>query len=176
MGSGREWTRLVRLGLPGFSHHLLHFHFQNRSQHKQPSDFRRVVFSVPYELPYELCCDHTRLRIDMDPLSISASIIALLQLSSTIIGYLSDVKGGPKELQKIRLEICSVLPMLSILQDHAEQAKAGGLWSSTLLSLDGPNGPIQQFREALERLRLRLVPVEGWKKVGKAFTWPFEKD
>lgn len=25
-------------------------------------------------------------------------------------------------------------------------------------------------------MRLRLVPVEGWKKVGKAFTWPFEKD
>lgn len=64
----------------------------------------------PYELPYELCCDHTRLRIDMDPLSISASIIALLQLSSTIIGYLSDVKGGPKELQKIRLEIMQCPP------------------------------------------------------------------
>lgn len=127
VGSGREWTRLVRLGLPGFSHHLLHLHVQNRSQHKQPSGFRRVVFSVPYKLSYEPCCDHTRPRIDMDPLSISASIIALLQLSSTIIGYLSDVKGGPKELQKIRLEICSVLPMLSILQDQAEQTKAGGL-------------------------------------------------
>ncbi|KAL9133097.1 MAG: hypothetical protein Q9175_005728 [Cornicularia normoerica] len=112
----------------------------------------------------------------MDPLSISAGIIALLQLSSTVIGYLSDVKGGPKELQKIRLELCSVLPMLSILQVQAEQAKAGGLWSSTLLSLDEQNGPIQQFREALERLKLTLAPVEGWKKVGKTFTWPFEKD
>ena len=111
----------------------------------------------------------------MDPLSISASIIALLQLSGTVIGYLSDVKGGPKELQRIRLEICNVLPLLSILQDEAEQAKSGGLWSSTLSSLDVPNGPIQQFRAALEQLELKLAPVKGWKKVGKAFAWPFER-
>ena len=112
----------------------------------------------------------------MDPLSVSASIIALLQLSSTVIGYLSDVKGGPRELQKLRLEVCSILPILSILQDEAEQAKSGGSWSSTLLSLDVPNGPIQQFRVALERLETKLAPVKGWKKVGKAFNWPFEKE
>ena len=112
----------------------------------------------------------------MDPLSVSASIVALLQLSSTVIGYLSDVKGGPRELRKLRLEVCSILPILSILQDEAEQAKSGGRWSSTLLSLDVPNGPIQQFRAALEQLQTRLSPVKGWKKVGKAFTWPFEKE
>ena len=112
----------------------------------------------------------------MDPLSISASFIALLQLSGKVIGYLSDVKGGPKELLTIRLEICGVLPILSILQDQAEQAKNGvDLWSPTFLSLDVPNGPIQQLRGALEQLESNLAPVGGWKKVGKAFTWPFEK-
>ena len=112
----------------------------------------------------------------MDPLSVSASIVALLQLSSTVIGYLSDVKSGPRELQKLRLEVCSVLPILSILQDQAEQAKSGGPWSDTLLSLDVPNGPIQQFRAALEQLETKLAPVQGWKKVGRALTWPFEKE
>ena len=113
---------------------------------------------------------------DMDPLSVSASIIALLQLSSTVIGYLSDVKDGPRELQRLRLEVCSILPILSILQDEAEQANNGSGWSSTLLSLDAPNGPIHQFRAALEQLNLKLAAVKGWKKVGKIFTWPFEKD
>ena len=111
----------------------------------------------------------------MDPLSVSASIAALLQLSSTVIGYLSDVRGGPRELQRLRLELCNILPILRILQDKAEQAKSGGRWSSTLLSLDVPNGPIQQFRAALEQLESRLSPIKGWKKVGKALTWPFEK-
>lgn len=112
----------------------------------------------------------------MDPLSVSASIVTLLQLSSTVIGYLSDVKGGPRELQRLRLEVCSILPILSVLQDEAEQAKSGDRWSSTLLSLDVPNGPIQQFRAALEQLETRLTPIKGWKKIGKVFTWPFEKD
>ena len=111
----------------------------------------------------------------MDPLSVSASIVALLKLSSTVIGYLSDVKDGPREPQKLRLELCNILPILSILQDEAEQAKSGGRWSSTLLSLDVPNGPIQQFRAALEELESKLSPIKGWTKVGKALTWPFEK-
>ena len=111
----------------------------------------------------------------MDPLSISASIIALIQLSSTVIGYLSDVKSSHKEQQKIRLEICSTLPMLSILQDQAQQAENGDEWSSTLLSLSAADGPIQQFQKALERLEHKLAPIRGVKKVGKAFIWPFEK-
>lgn len=111
----------------------------------------------------------------MDFLSVSASIIALFQLSSTVIGYLSSVNSGPKELQSLRLELCSVLPLLSILQDEAKQAKGGSLWSTTLLSLCEPNGPIEQLRAALEILELRLSPIKGWKKVGKAFTWPLER-
>ena len=111
----------------------------------------------------------------MEPLSTSASIVALIQLSSTVIGYLGDVKDGHKEQQKIRLEICNTLPMLSILQDQAQQAEHGDEWSSTLLSLSAADGPIQQFREALEWLEHKLAPVRGVKKVGKAFIWPFEK-
>ena len=112
----------------------------------------------------------------MDPLSVSASIVALLQLSSTVINYLSDVKGGPKDLQSIRLEISSILSLLITLQDQADQATAGDACSPTLRSLNVPNGPFQQFHSVLERLASRLAPVEGWKKVGKAFKWPFEKE
>lgn len=75
-----------------------------------------------------LCCHRTELRC-MDPLGVSASIIAVLRVSGTV--------------QR---------PSFSM-----------------------PNGPIQQFRAALEILELILVPVKGWKKVGKAFTWPLER-
>ncbi len=112
----------------------------------------------------------------MDPLSVSASVIALLQLTSTVLGYLSDVKEGPKELQRIRLEISSVLSLLIMLQDQADQAIQGDKFSSSLNSLNVPNGPFQQFHSALDRLASKLAPVEGWRKVGKAFKWPFEKE
>ena len=112
----------------------------------------------------------------MDPLSGSASVITLLQLTSTVIKYLSDVRDGPKELQRIRLEISSILNILMMLQDQADQAKYGDSLSSSLSALDVPNGPFEQFRAALERLASKLAPVEGWRKFGKAFKWPFEKE
>ena len=34
--------------------------------------------------------------------------------------------------------------------------------------------PLQQFRAALEVLKSKLAPVEGWSKLGKVFLWPFE--
>ena len=47
--------------------------------------------------------------MNMDPLSTSASIVALIDLSSTVIKYLSNVRNGPKELQQLRSETSSVL-------------------------------------------------------------------
>ena len=112
----------------------------------------------------------------MDPLSVSASTVALLQLTGTVITYLSDVKGGPKELQRLRLELSSVLSLLMTLQDQANQVTKDDACSSTLNSLNVPNGPFQQLHSALELLASKLAPVEGWKKVGKAIKWPFEKE
>ena len=113
----------------------------------------------------------------MDPLSISASITALLQLTSTVIQYLNGVKGASEDRRKILSELASVSGILFILQDQAEQAKAGDEWSSTLQSLNVADGPLDQFRTALERLSSKLAsPATGLKKLGKAFVWPFQKE
>ena len=112
----------------------------------------------------------------MDPLSISASIAALIQLTGSVIQYLSLVKGAAKDRQRLLSELCNVSGMLYILEDQASQAKQGDAWSSTLLSLDGPNGPIQQFKTALERLEEKLTRVEGLRKIVKAVAWPFQKE
>lgn len=109
----------------------------------------------------------------MDSLSISASIAALLQLTETVIQYLITVKDAPKDRRRILLELCNVSDTLSILEEQAQQ---GDAWSSTLLSLNQPNGPIEQFKTALERLESKLTPAEGWRKVGKAIIWPFQKE
>lgn len=113
----------------------------------------------------------------MDPLSISASISALLQLTSTVIQYLNGVKGAPEDRQRILSEIVSVNGILYILQDQADQAKKGDQWSSTLQSLNVPEGPLDQFRRALEHLSSKLAsPATGLKKLGKAIIWPFQKE
>ncbi len=109
----------------------------------------------------------------MDPLSVSASIITVLQLIGTVIQYLNTVKGALNDRQRILLELCAVNETLYILKEQASQVQQGDIWSSTLLSLNKPNGPIMQFKTALERLEKKLAPAEGLRKVGKAIAWPF---
>ena len=112
----------------------------------------------------------------MDPLSTSASIVALIQLSSTVINYLSNVRSGPKELQQIRSETSSVLGILITLQDQIDQTGSEDPFSSVLRSLNVPGGPFGQVRAALQRLDLKLAPTKGWVKLGKALKWPLEKE
>jgi hypothetical protein len=61
----------------------------------------------------------------MDPLGIAASIVALLQLTWMVIQYINGVKGASKVRQRLLLELSTVNGMLLILQDQAEQARAG---------------------------------------------------
>ncbi len=113
----------------------------------------------------------------MDPLSISASITALLQLTSTVLQYMNEVKGAPEDRRRILSELASVNGILFILQDQADQAKQGDLWASTLQSLSVPEGPLDQFRRAIERLSSKLAsPATGLKKFGRAIVWPFQKE
>lgn len=113
----------------------------------------------------------------MDPLSISASITALLQLTSTVVQYLNSVKGASEDRRRILSELASVNGILFILQDQADQAKQGDKWSSTLQSLNVSEGPLDQFRRALERLSSKLAPpATGLKKLGNAIVWPFQKE
>ncbi|KAI4108220.1 MAG: hypothetical protein L6R37_001093, partial [Teloschistes peruensis] len=111
----------------------------------------------------------------MDPLSVSASIAALLGLTGKVISCLNDIKNGREELKSIRLEAFSVLSILCMLQDQAHQARQGDVFASTLNSLNVPNGPFQQFRATLERLASKLTPGKGCRKIGSAFQWPLEK-
>jgi len=112
----------------------------------------------------------------MDPLSISASIVALLQLTETVNQYLDSVKRAPKDRRKVLLELSSVKGMLYILQHQADVAEGDDPWSSTLQSLGLPGGPVSQYKVTVESLASKLTSAEGWAKLGKAFTRPFEKE
>lgn len=111
----------------------------------------------------------------MDPLSVSASIVALLQLTGTVVQYLNSVRGASEDRQKILLEISSVSGLLYRLGDLAEQIEGGDSWYKTLKSLAVPQGPLEQFKTVLEILAAKLKPVDGWKKAGSALKWPFQK-
>jgi hypothetical protein len=83
-----------------------------------------------------------------DPLSISASITALPQLTSTVVQYISNLKDASKEHLRIRDEIPSTLFLLYILRYRVQQAHLGELWLSTAQLLDVPKAPLEQFKGA----------------------------
>lgn len=111
-----------------------------------------------------------------DPLSISASIVALLQLTSTVVQYINNVKDASKERLRIRDEISCTSFLLYMLEGRVQQAHLGEPWLSMRQSLDMPKGPLEQFRGALEQLASRLEPSKGLKRVGKSLAWPFKTE
>ena len=108
-----------------------------------------------------------------DPLSVTASIVTLLQLSTTVVKYLSNVRDAPDELKSLIVEVSSIKGLLSTLQDLAQP---GETWLATVQSLNASNGPLEQLQSALGRLDKKLAPVVGWRKTRKALAWPFQKE
>lgn len=111
----------------------------------------------------------------MDPLSIAASTIAVIQLAANVIQYIIDAKDAGDDRQRILYEITSVHGFLYLLKNKAEQPQWDETFFETMKSLNAFRGPLEQFKIVLERLATKLRPTQGLKKFGKALTWPFQK-
>jgi hypothetical protein len=113
----------------------------------------------------------------VDPIGLTGAIIAILQLTVAVVGYIKEAKGISKHKKKLRVEVRSVEHLLKLLSDQAEevQEEESTEWSATLKSVNGKDGPLSQIRQILEDLRSKLQPVQGLKKVGEVLLWPFEK-
>jgi hypothetical protein len=112
----------------------------------------------------------------MDPLSVTASIIAILQLTYEVIGYLNDVKDAPTECQQCVLEASNLLNPLISLRYLAEQAQIGDPWYEQLRKLNIKDGPLDQYKQALELLRTRVEIGDGVQKITRRLLWKFKKE
>jgi hypothetical protein len=111
----------------------------------------------------------------MDGLSDVASIIAVLQLTGAVIGYLNDVKDAPKECQQCTIEASNIQNLLINLRYRLEQGQAGDPWFTAVRALSIENGPLDQYKQALEQLRSRVEIQDGVQKVKRRLLWKFIK-
>jgi hypothetical protein len=102
----------------------------------------------------------------MDGLSVAAGIIAVIQVTSAVINVLSDVKDAPKECQRCRKEASSFNTLLISLDDFLKTSASTEPWFEKVQALAATDGPLDQYRFALESL---LAKVEPSSKVRKAF-------
>lgn len=108
-----------------------------------------------------------------EPISISASIVTLVQMSVAVVRYLGDVKYHPHYVSRLRIEIDSLQSVLLPALQHLEWSEDGNPAPGRLIKAQ--NGPLQELRVMLEDLEKRLEPTAGLRKVQKAVTWPFRK-
>lgn len=86
----------------------------------------------------------------MDPLSITSSIIAMIQISDRIVSackhYITTAKDAPRDLRTIVIEVGSVKSVLEVLESLTQ-----GHGDASLI-LDSLKEPIQHCKESLAAL------------------------
>jgi hypothetical protein len=117
----------------------------------------------------------------MDPLSLTASVIALIGLSDQIItackGYVTALKDAPNDLCNILIEIGGVKCTLETLEMRQK-------FSPILQKIEGVHSPLEGCRRELDALA-QLLPAEAEgsrkRKRGKSIfsyaesAWPFKQ-
>lgn len=114
-----------------------------------------------------------------DPLSITASIIAVIQLTGTVAHlcyqYGNAVKGAGKDAARIANEVEDLRGVLRQLLSIAhEEEEAGTHRLLALGELTQPEGSLKKCYNDLDVLRTSLEPKTGFAQVKTSLVWPFK--
>lgn len=127
----------------------------------------------------------------MDPLSIAASVIAVIGLADKIIslcqGYVATVKDAPSDLRTIMVEAGSLKSVVTSLEFFLSTCTWGtGNMLPIVKSLEGPEGPLEGSRNALMALEKLFPSAADHNATGaerRATTisyaklaWPFKEE
>ena len=116
----------------------------------------------------------------MDPLSVTASAVAVLQLTETIITSCYKYKKSVQDRNKVLEDlVCEMTALKEILCFLRKVANTGGsdrcktFVSKLLLDNDGL---LCQCKSVLETLQSELETGGPLARMGKVMIWPFRKE
>jgi hypothetical protein len=112
----------------------------------------------------------------MDPLSVTASIVAVLQLTSKVIEYLNDVTDASADRARCAIEASNLYTLLLTLNYRLAEESSNEPWYAAVQALAVPKGPLEQYRHALEQLQAKLITGKGLTKMRNAMLWKFTKE
>lgn len=119
----------------------------------------------------------------VEPLSLVASLIAVLQISASVISccyeYRKHVKNAPKDLLRVTNEVAALRNVVERLVALVDDEKAAShKYLSTLADIASADGPLGICQRDLESLKAKLEPpVNQWRALRGWLTWPLrEKD
>jgi hypothetical protein len=108
----------------------------------------------------------------MDPLSVTASIIAVLQLTVKIIEGLKDAKDASTDRSQFTTEIQNLRDLLVALLSRVDEDSSDP-WHTNVRQMGGQDGLIYQYRVALEQLKDKISNGQGVKKMTKTLLWKY---
>lgn len=91
----------------------------------------------------------------MDPLSVTASIVAILHLTVKVGESLNDAKDASTDRSQFMTEISNLSNLLVALLSRLDENSADP-WHSNIRQMGGENGLVYQYRVALEQLKNKI--------------------
>lgn len=111
----------------------------------------------------------------MDPLSVTASIISILQLTTSALGYVATIKEARDDRVNLAIELSNLNTLLIQLQHRVEGSHTEDSWFTAIKTLAVVDGPLDQLRVDLEKLQLLTETTHGIQELGRKLTWKFDK-
>lgn len=112
-------------------------------------------------------------RFAMDPLSITAGIIAILQLTTKVIEYIEAVKDAPKERNQCAIEASNLIFLLTTLKCRLQERSSNERWYAEVRKLCEEHGLLNQYKLGLEQLLAKTQG--GMRMAGHSMLWQFIK-
>jgi ankyrin repeat domain-containing protein 50 len=118
------------------------------------------------------------ITIMAEALGVASSLIAIFQVSGTIISlcyeYQQGVKEGPRDAARILQDVKSTQALVERLLQMVQEDKVSGKgYLPTLEKMNEADGPIPRCKTELKALKDRLaVPVSEWRRIGRRLLWP----
>jgi hypothetical protein len=110
-------------------------------------------------------------------LGLVGSIIAVGQLTTTVVNYLDGALNASEEVKSLREELTNISRILDQLQERAKLFEVLKIPFPTIQTLLGSGGPLEQFQKILTVFESRLgQDKKGFKQVYKMMGWPLRKE
>lgn len=105
----------------------------------------------------------------------TASIIAILQLTTTLTGYINDVRHATAEQAKVAVEASNLYSLLTSLRFRVEAARSDDPWFKQVKMLGIHGGPLDQFKDVLEKMVRQISSSRKRDQIKLALTWKFTR-
>ena len=105
----------------------------------------------------------------------TASIIAILELTTRLTGYINDVRHATREQAKVAVEASNLYGLLTSLRFRVEEVQSKDPWFNQVKLLGRENGPLDQFKEVLDKMVLQISSSRKRDQVKSVLTWKFTK-